>query len=177
MEDMYVNLLDLSLIVFLTFISAWCLITYKFGDWRNWRLYYPTILFFWCGNLIGFFVFHDHLLWEFKSNMLSHGAIDLIDMLFVFTCTTILFLQYYPKRIIKQILYILLWVLIYSIIELIFHFMGGITYHYGWSIWWSLSHNIYQFIFLRVHYKNPILAWIFAFIALGITMVIVKVSL
>lgn len=171
------NSINLSFMLFLTFIAIWCIITYMFGDWRNWRLYYPTILFFWCGDLIGFLVFHDHLLWEFKSNILSHDAIDMIEMLFIFTCTTILFLQYYPKKFTKQIVYILLWVFIYSILEWAFHLFGVIVYHYGWSIWWSLSHNIYQFIFLRLHHKKPILAWILAFITLGITMVIFKVSI
>ncbi len=88
-----------------------------------------------------------------------------------------LFLQYYPKKLVIQIFYILLWVLIYSTIEGVFYLFGGIVYHNGWSFWWSATHNIYQFIFLRVHYKKPILAWIFAFIVLGITMIVFKVSL
>jgi hypothetical protein len=174
---MYLDSLYLSLVLYFIFILVWVIITYKFGDWRNWRLYYPTILFFCSGNLLGFEVLHDQLLWEFKSSLLSHVTIDIIQMVFIFTCTTILFLQYYPKKFIRQILYILLWVFIYSSIEGVFHLFGGIKYHQGWTFWWSAAHNMYQFIFLRVHYKKPILAWILAFIALGTTMVIFKVSL
>lgn len=169
--------LHISLILYFIFISAWVIITYRFGDWKNWRLYYPTILFFCCGNLIGFEVFHDHILWEFKSSILSHVTIDLIQMVFIFSCTTILFLQYYPRKISRQILYILLWTFIYSVIEWIFHLLEGIVYHNGWSIFCSITHNIYQFILLRIHHKKPILAWILAFIILGITLTIFNVLL
>lgn len=177
MEDINLNLLDLSLILFFVFISGWLIITYKFGDWRNWKLYYPTILFFWCGDLIGIVVFYNYLLWEFKSDILSHVAVDFIQIIFILTCTTILFLQYYPENMIMQILYILIWVLIYSVIEWFFHLLGGISYNYGWSIWWSVTHNIYQFILLRIHHRKPILAWLLAFTSLGIIMFIFKVNL
>jgi hypothetical protein len=170
-------LLKLSLVFFFILVSAWPIITYKSGAWRKWKLYYPTILFFCVGNLLGFAVFHHYLLWEFKSNVLSHVTIDFIQMIFIFSCTTILFLQYYPEKLTRQILYTLVWVCIYSIIEYFFHSLGGIVYNRGWSIWWSLVHNIYQFILLRIHYKRPILAWILAFTALGIIMSIFKVQL
>jgi hypothetical protein len=168
--------LFISLMLYFAFILAWVIITYRFGDWKNWRVYYPTILFFCTGNLIAYAVFHHSPLWEFKSNTFSHFTIDLIQMIFIFSCTTILFLQYYPKNLAKQILYILMWVVIYSGIELVFHLLGGIKYNSGWSIWWSATHNMYQFIFLRIHYKKPILAWILAFITLGIIMTIFRVS-
>lgn len=165
----------ISLMLYFAFILAWVIITYKFGDWKNWRQYYPTILFFCCGNLIAYAVFHHSPLWEFKSKVFSHFTIDLIQMIFIFTSTTILFLQYYPKSRTKQFFYILMWVLIYSVIEWIFHLLGGIVYNRGWSIWWSAFHNVYQFIFLGIHHKKPILAWILAFATLGIVMTIFKV--
>lgn len=175
MEEILLYSLHLSLILYFTFIFAWVIITYRIGDWRNWRLYYPTILFFCCGNLIGFEVYHNHLLWEFKGSFLSHVTIDIIQIVFIFSCTTILFLQYYPQKIVRQILYILLWVCIYSIIEYFFSLLGGIVHHNGWTLWWSIIHNIYQFILLRIHHKQPILAWILAFIMLGIVTSIFKV--
>jgi hypothetical protein len=172
MEDKNLDSLYLTFILFLMFISVWVIITYRIGDWRNWRLYYPTILFFWCGNLIGFLIFNDNLLWEYNSNVLSHAAVDIIQMTFIFTSTTILFLQYYPKTLLRQVFHILLWVFIFTGVEFLFHLFGVIQYYNGWSIWWSAFHNVYQFILLRIHFKRPILAWILSFTILGIILVI-----
>jgi hypothetical protein len=177
MEDKKLDSLQLSLVLYFASIAVWETITFKLGAWKKWRVYYPTILFFCIGNLIGFAVFHHYLLWEFKSHSLSHLEIDFLQMVFIFSCTTILFLHYYPQKLIAQILYILSWVSGYSAIEWIFHMLGGIVYNHGWSIWWSVAHNVYQFILLRVHHVKPILAWIFAIIALGITMFIFKVQI
>jgi hypothetical protein len=173
-EDIKLDSISLSTILFGLFILAWILVTYKFGDLKNWKLYYPTILFFWCGNLIGFSVFHNHRLWEYKSSFFSHTTVDLIQMVIIFTCTTILFLQYNPDKMSKKVLYILLWVFIYSSVEWFFHLFGVIVYNHGWNIWWSVIHNIYQFILLRVHYKRPILAWTFSFVILAIMTVAFK---
>lgn len=169
--------LHLSLLLYYVFIFGWIFVTYKSGTWKKWRIYYPTILFFCVGSLIGFAVFHHHLLWEFKSKVFSHIEIDLIQIIFIFSCTTILFLHYYPRRIMGQVFYILLWVAIYSTVEGLFHLLGGIEYNRGWGINWSIAHNIYQFILLRIHHKNPILAWILSFIMIKVVMCIFAVQL
>lgn len=172
-----VHRLNFSLVLYFVAIMIWILVTYKIGDWRNWKIYYPTILFFCCGNLIGFLVFNDLHFWRFKSIIFSHATIDMLQMTFIFTCTTIIFLQYYPKGISKQLFYILLWVIFYTSVEWFFHFIGGIVYSNPWTIWLSLIHNVYQFILLKIHLHKPILAWISSFIILGLMISIFKVNI
>lgn len=169
--------LNISLLFYFVAIMIWVLVTYKIGDWRNWKVYYPTILFFCCGNLIGFLVFNSCHFWQFRSTILSHATIDILQMTFIFTCTTIIFLQYYPNGIFKQVFYILLWVIAYTSIEWFFNRIGGIVYSHGWNIWLSFAHNIYQFILLKIHLHNPVLAWILSFIILGLFMSVFKVNI
>jgi hypothetical protein len=33
-------------VIFFTIIALWIAAAYKFADWKNWKLYYPTILFY-----------------------------------------------------------------------------------------------------------------------------------
>lgn len=171
------NRLDLAFALLFIFILIWLVVLFKYGDWKNWKRYYPTILFFYCGNLIAFSVFHSNLLWELKSNILTHSLTDLIQMVFVFTPTAIMFLQYFPKNIKGQEIYIILWVFIYSTIEFIFHKLGSIEYNRGWTIWWSASHNLYQFILLRIYFNNPLLAWCLAVIMLIIMIRVFNANL
>lgn len=166
-----------ALILFFVLIFLWVIILYKFGDWKNWRLYYPTILFFWCGNFIAQIVFCNHHFWLYKNPLMSHTLTDFISMIFVFSSTTILYLQYYPRKFINQTLYILFWVSLYSAVEWVFVLLGGIVHQYGWTMWLSIIHNTYQFILLRIHQKKPILAWILACIILAIVMFIFKIKI
>ncbi|OGO78643.1 MAG: hypothetical protein A2Y23_10100 [Clostridiales bacterium GWB2_37_7] len=156
---------------------AWIILTYKIGDWRNWKLYYPTILFFWCGDLIYNVVFYEKPLWVFENPIFTHHLTDLISIFIVFTCTVLIYIPHYPKTFKKQLLYLGFWVLLYSSIEWIFHVLGGISYRNGWDIGLSVVHNTYQFALLRIHHDRPILAWILALIILSIVMAVFDVDL
>jgi len=168
MTDLVIKELSLHfpLILFFAFLIVWIVITYKVGDWQNWRHYYPTILFFWCGDLIYNVLFCEKPLWQFKNAVFSHELTDIICMFIVFTCTVLMYIPWFPKTFKKQVLYIGYWVLLYTGIEWLFHTLGGITYHNGWSVKLSLVHNIYQFLLLKLHHHKPILAWVLALIIL-----------
>lgn len=167
----------LPLILFFFLEALWIIFAYKKGDWRNWKVYYPTILFFWCGDLIYNVVFYKKPLWVFVNPAFSHHLTDLLCIFIVFTCTVLIFIPHYPKTFKKQLQYLGFWILLYSSIEWVFHVLGGISYHNGWSIWFSIMHNTYQFILLKIHQENPILAWILALIIFMIIMAIFNVDL
>ena len=41
----------------------------KWGDWRRWRDFYPTILFFIVGDLLKNFLLYNHWLWTYKETI------------------------------------------------------------------------------------------------------------
>jgi hypothetical protein len=154
------------------FILASILIisAYKWGDWKNWKKYYPTMLFFGMGNLIYVTVFHDKPLWKFQPSVLVPSINELFIIFTIFFSTTLLYLSNFPKNLYHKILHIILWVAIYMAIEIFTLLIGMIKYTNGWTLWWSLLHNTIQFPLLALHHRNPILTWIIALIFLVIIM-------
>lgn len=157
----------------------WIGAAYKWGDWKNFWRYYPTILFFILGSFIHGIIFYNFPLWFYLSPYISHNIINLIASLTIFPSTILLYLPYFPKtkKLSRQILYILKWCLLYILIELFFLSIGLIKYYNGWSIGWSLIHNLYQFPLLKLHDVKPGVAWIICSIILAFIMLIFKFPL
>lgn len=165
----------LFLFIRLVMAAVWITCAYKWGDWKNWRKYYPTMLFFGFGDLIYHLIFKNKHLWIFNSPVIAPAITELFVIFTIFFSTTLLYLTHFPKGFIKQIEYVALWVAIYIGIEILATSIGMQTNTHGWTIWWSLFHNVIQFPLLRLHYKRPIFAWIGAFIYLAIIMAVFKV--
>lgn len=153
-------------------LSAW-----KWGDWRHWRLYYPTMLFFALGDITCGFLTYNYPLWEFESPLLKTTLSDLLISLVFFPATVLLYLPHFPKKIKKQVPYILLWVLIYTAIEHVSYLLGFFSYHNGWNIWWSVLFNSAMFPILRVHHKKPLLALFISMIAALLLLVYFKIPM
>lgn len=137
-------------------------IAWRFGDWKNWKKYYPTILFFIMGDLLYNILTFNHPTWSYSKGWIfpNHTLINLWIMATIYPATTIIYLFYFPKEKIKQILYILLWVLIYVLGELLgLHVFGLIDHFNGWNMWWSALFDIILFTMLPIHHKRPLLAW------------------
>lgn len=138
----------------------------KWGDWRNWRDYYPTILFFIIGDLLKNFLLYNYRMWTYQETIIgesilrNHTFISLMIMFIVYPVTILIYLGRFPKSIQKQILWISLWVFIYISIEYInLHYLNLINHHNGWNIGWSLLFTIFMFIMFRIHFKQPLWAW------------------
>lgn len=155
----------------------WILIACKYGDLRRWKEYYPTFLFWGLGDAIYNVLFCDKPLWRYKDPLLNHTLSEFFTVAIVFSSATLLFLQHYPQKLYKQVIYIFAWVALFTGIEFVFYKLGSIAYYNSWTVWWSLVHNTYQFILLRLHYKKPLYAWISAFIILIIMMTIFNIPL
>jgi uncharacterized membrane protein YoaK (UPF0700 family) len=118
------------------------LIALKYGDWRNWQKYYSTILFFMMGNYIYCLFACHYALWSYESPLLGKTLSQLFVTLSLYPATTLLYLPFFPKKkLIKQIFYIFLWVLIYSTIEKVSYLIGFFSYAHGWSFGWSVLFN------------------------------------
>lgn len=164
MERVYrVNLC--FIIVILYAFAAW-----KWGDWRNWRVYYPTILFMIVGDLLYQFLFHDYSMWEFnpvgldhKLN-LKHTHFSLMTMIVVYPSTILLFLGNLPKTRMRRVAWIGLWVVIYTIAEWLKLLQGSMIHEHGWNMCWSILFNIVMFSILMIHFRRPLFAWLCTFI-------------
>lgn len=138
--------------------AAW-----RWGDWRNWRNYYPTMLFTMLVNIMASYLAYHHLLWVFTPDHLikTHTVLNLFNTFTILPLTTFLFLSHLPRTtLLKQCYYIILWILLYGIIEAVDQQQGGITYLHGWSLWWSVLLNCAMFPILAIHRHHPLIAWL-----------------
>lgn len=158
-------LFDFQIIVTLITVAA----AWKYGDWRNWSHYYPTILFIVLVNFTYNLISYNFPLWEYESPLLKTTGSDLLLNLMAFPAVIILYLTYFRKVLLEQKgyipAYILAWVAFFTLTEWLSFNWGFFSYHNGWSIWWSLFFNCMMFPIIWLHYKRPL--W-----AIGISLVI-----
>ena len=78
----------------------------------------------------------------------------------MYPATVIVYLSHFPKERMKQTFYIIFWIILYVLAEIIgLHVFGLIDHFNGWNMWWSFLFDIILFGTLYIHYKRPILAW------------------
>jgi len=142
----------------ITLILLYAAACWKWGSWRSWREYYPTVLYVIIGDLAYNFVFHEHLLWQYQG-LFNHTVADMIVAFFVFPSVIILFLTHWPKSCIKQASYVLAWTVLQTVIEYFSTLTGGMVYQYGWNIFWSFGLYALAFVLIRLHYRKPLLVW------------------
>jgi hypothetical protein len=88
---------------------VWILCAFKWGDWKNWRKYYPTMLFFGMGVLIYRSIFQSKILWMFQTDLLAQSINELLVIFTIFFSTALLFLPNLPKKLFHEIIYIIIW--------------------------------------------------------------------
>lgn len=140
------------------------LIAWKWGDWRNWKLYYPTILYMIIGDLTYITLSSNKPLWEYESPIISGDLAEFLIAFIVFPCTCFVFFQLYSKvnnskRIVVYILFFLFCTFVSTSIECLSFSLGFFSYHNGWNMYWSFAFNCMMFPLLLLHYKKPLLVW------------------
>lgn len=171
-------MLEISIfrIVFLLIII---IATFYFGDWRNLKRYYPTMLFVMAVNLSSCLLTYHHDLWYFPPDSLvkTNTVVEMLNSYISLPSTAFIFLSNYPSsRGLIQYAYIALWVFIYSMIELADYIVGGISYHNGWSWQISTLFDFALFSFTRIHYSRPLWAWGLTFILGAIILIVFNFS-
>jgi hypothetical protein len=148
------------------FINTFYLIAgYIWGDWRNWKQYYPTILFFITGDFLYNFLLYQKSMWIFHDLILpNHTMITLVAMTISYTATVLIYLGRFPTGWIKRFLWFLLWCSIYLVLEYFNNKLGFITYHHNWNFGWSVLFTGIIFFILPLHHKNPLIAWLVSFV-------------
>ena len=152
-------MLIIYVVIFLLAAILW-------GDWRRWQLYYSTILFFIVGDLLKNFLFYNYWLWTYQETLFAknilqnHTIINIMVMFIGYPATIFLYLGRFPQSKWKQAGWVTFWIFLYSILEYInLHYLNLINHYHGWTMTWSFLFNIVMFIMLRIHFKNPLLAW------------------
>lgn len=141
---------------------SWILAAYMWSDWRNWKNYYPTILFFILGDIIYNFVAYNYPLWEQKSSLGVTFTVLLVAAT-IWPSSVLLYLSNFPIfGKLKKVLYILLWVTIFTLIEIGCFYFGNFKYSNGWNIWWSILFDFVLFLLLKIHHEKPLIALILA---------------
>ena len=162
--------------MFYILIAIACfLICYKFGDWRNWKIYYPTILFFILSSLACNLFTYNHPLWLYQSVIIDRTFTDLFISVTIYPCTVMMFIPHLPGKITKMIFYISFYVAICTIGEFIAVKIGYFNYYNGWTIWHSLIFNCLMFPILILHYRKPLYAWMIALISPHILFFLMKI--
>jgi hypothetical protein len=135
------------------------------GDWKRWKKYYPTILFFIVGDFLKNFLLYNHLMWSYQETIFgeqllrNHTIIALMIAFIVYPSTILIYLGRFPQKWWKQALWIVLWVSMYVAVEYVnLVYLDLINHHHGWTMWWSLAFNFVMFSIFRIHYKKPLLA-------------------
>ncbi|RSD28817.1 CBO0543 family protein [Mesobacillus subterraneus] len=136
------------------------------GDWKGWKKYYPTILFFFTGDLLKGVLLYNQMKWTYQESifgqsiLVNHTVIALMIMFVVYPSTILIYLGRFPSVRWKKILWVFTWVGVYTLIEHINErYLNLINHHGGWNIGWSVLFNIVMFSLLRLHFKNPLLTW------------------
>ncbi len=149
------------------------LLAWKWGDWKNWRTYYPTLAFWVIGNYLYDTLTYNKPLWIYYSPLLNHTLSDLFWKFAIYPCIAILFLCRYPKSgTITKLSYLAFWIFAFSVMEWLLYVFGYFLYYNGWNIWWSIAFDCMMFPLLRLHHTHPPLAWIAAVLA-GATIIVI----
>ena len=153
------------------------IICWRWGDWRNWQKYYPTILYFILLDFLNNMLFANYSLWEYRHLFPNHTLNDIFDALTIFPCTALVFLPHFPNKFNKQILYVLFWVVVYSVAEYISLTLGCFKHFNGWNIWCSAVFNVALFLTLIMHHKKTEITWVLTAVGIIIVVVLTKLPL
>lgn len=148
----------------IVFTLTLILLTWRFGDWENWKTYYSTILYITVVCFFALILTYNYPLWSYQETFLSPNRIihELRLAFLVLPLINLLYLSYYPfqTKISRQLIYIGIWTAIWSSIEVFYILSGIMTLHHGWNILWSIIVWALMYTVIPIHHRNPPWAWL-----------------
>ncbi|MDQ0897483.1 hypothetical protein QFZ80_001311 [Paenibacillus sp. V4I7] len=158
---------------FIALAIIFILAGWRWGDWRHWQTYHSTILYYLLGDIFYMVLTSHYPLWQHQPWPPIHSYIGVEIGCFVcFASTTLIYLGLFPNGVGKSILWIGFWVVIYSLIEVIYMFCDAIKYFNGWNLFYSVLFNMIMFPLLRLHFFRPLLTYIISIpIAIAILVI------
>jgi hypothetical protein len=133
----------------------------KWGDWKNWRPYHPSMLFIATGGLLYEYIVKGNSLWKFHADFLyGHEMTVIVYAVITMPISIFLFLSHFPKKWYRRALYILLWSGVYIGVEWILFVFGRISYQNEWEFWYSFLFDIMMFLVIALHHYHPAKAYL-----------------
>lgn len=139
---------------------SWIIAAMKFGD-RDWKKYYPSMLFAALGNALYEIICYKYQMWMMEPNGVGYSIILMLLLILVgMPLSTWVFLSKYPSKLsmYKKGIYILFFIFVFIVLEYASVKVGAISYHNGWNLGWSMLFVIVMFVIIRLHFLKPILA-------------------
>jgi hypothetical protein len=133
----------------------------RWGDWKNLKQYYPTMLYVALANCLYKCFAHKYFhLWEEIPDFIINDKLSvfILHAFIINPFSAFLFLSNYPDSKIRQFLHTLKWIVIFIVIEWVAIMNGSIKHYNGWSMGWSIFFVVIMFSFIRLHYVKPFLA-------------------
>ncbi|MBD2870375.1 CBO0543 family protein [Paenibacillus arenilitoris] len=151
-------------------IGLWTILAvWRWGDWRNWKKYYPTMLYMSLGACVYLFLYGQDALWNPRPSLLLDKQNELLYLFVIMPCSALLYLSNFPAKLKSKLIHISKWILIYILVEWIGYLFHEITYNSGWNLWWSLVFDMIMFPMLILHHRRPLLALVLSvFAAMGL---------
>ncbi|MGG1679463.1 CBO0543 family protein [Neobacillus sp. NRS-1170] len=148
--------------IIIGFISILC--AWKWGDWKNYRFYLPTIQFFIMGDMLyNLFTWNYHL-WSYPHppNLLpNHLLTNLFIMFAIYPSTMLIFLYRFPnENLLKRLFYIFIWIVLWLSFELVMVLNGLCVYSHGWTYGCSIVFACIMVPILILHHKRPMWAYL-----------------
>lgn len=141
------------------------LVCYKWGDWRNWKTYYPTIMFLIAGDFIHAYVAAAKTLWSYTPKVFPGTITHLVVSLVIYPCIVLLFLPNYPQTTtMKRLRYLSFWVAVFSLLEYFALKFNYMQHFNGWSLLYSVIFDCVLFPLLLIHHRKPQIAWFLSLI-------------
>ncbi|WP_204498216.1 CBO0543 family protein [Aquibacillus albus] len=142
-------------------IAIWVIVaSIRWGDWKRWEQYYPTMLYIISAGLVyEFFAQTQFHLWKMNGEwLLNHSIATLLHIFIINPLATFIFLSNYPDPLPKQLFHITKWVIIFLIVEWAGLHFDYITHSNGWSLGWSALFLFKMFPILRLHFTHKLWA-------------------
>lgn len=146
--------MHILLLVIILFLSI------KKGNWKDWELYYPTMLYISLSTILYEFISHSQFhLWELQEKkLLSQMNVHFLHALVINPLVAFIFLSNYPEEWSKQLTYTLKWIIAFLIGEWFAKKFLLLHYHNGWHLGWSSLFLVIMFPMLRLHFLYKIWA-------------------
>lgn len=158
-----VELLWLIFLFRVVMVGGFLFAAWRWGDWRHWRDYYPTMLFVTTVNFSASYISYHHPLWIFNPGALvsSETVIEVISTFVVMPATVFTYLSNFPAASrARQGAYVLLWVAVFAALETADTLIGGISYANGWTLVHSYVFDGAMFLIMFLHHRQPLLGWL-----------------
>ncbi|MRH45038.1 hypothetical protein GH741_20555 [Aquibacillus halophilus] len=161
--------------IFILLVVAFIFATWRWGDWRNWKLYHSTILYFLYNDMLyGYLTNFHYPLW-IHVPVFPFDSFSVVKILaqICFACTPLIYLGCYPKERRNVILWIGFWIILYSSIEGGLLIISAVQHFNGWTLTYSVLFNMMMFPMLRLHFTRPLLAYTLS-VPITITLLIIN---